>query len=100
MTDQITSNMVISAMKQIFAEHGIFARVFSNNGPKYSKYFKKLLNNGNLVTLHHLQGSPNRMVLSKDRFSLLKGGPVDWGCKIHRLHLCRSIRLPQRVSRI
>ena len=24
--------------------------------------------------------------------------PVDWGCRIHRLHLCREVRLPQRVS--
>ena len=24
--------------------------------------------------------------------------PVSWGCKIHRLHLCRWIRLPERVS--
>ena len=25
--------------------------------------------------------------------------PIDWGCRIHRLHLCRGIRpLPQRVS--
>ena len=24
--------------------------------------------------------------------------PVGWGCRIHRLHLCRGIRLPQWVS--
>ena len=26
--------------------------------------------------------------------------PVGWGCKIHRLHLCRGVRLPQQVSMI
>ena len=31
-----TSNMVISAMKQIFSEHGIPSRVVSDNGPQYS----------------------------------------------------------------
>ena len=31
-----TSNMVISAMKQIFSEHGIPSRVDSDNGPLYS----------------------------------------------------------------
>ena len=25
-------------------------------------------------------------------------GPLGWECRIHRLHLCRSVRLPQRVS--
>ena len=25
-------------------------------------------------------------------------GPVDWGCRIHRLYLCREVRLPQLVS--
>ena len=24
-------------------------------------------------------------------------GSVGWGCRIHRLHLCRGVRLPQRV---
>ena len=24
--------------------------------------------------------------------------PVGWGCRIHRLHLSREVRLPQRVS--
>ena len=24
--------------------------------------------------------------------------PVGWGCRIHRLHLCREVRLPQWVS--
>ena len=27
-------------------------------------------------------------------------GPVDCGCRIHRLHLCRAVRLPQWVSLI
>ena len=26
-------------------------------------------------------------------------GPVSWGCRIHRLHLCRRVRLHQQVSR-
>ena len=26
--------------------------------------------------------------------------PIGWGCRIHRLHLCRGVRLPQRVFRI
>ena len=26
--------------------------------------------------------------------------PVSWGCRIHRFHLCRGVRLPQQVSRI
>ena len=25
-------------------------------------------------------------------------GPVGWGCRIHQLHLCREVRLPQRVN--
>ena len=25
-------------------------------------------------------------------------GPVSWGCRIHRLHLCRGVRLFQLVS--
>ena len=25
-------------------------------------------------------------------------GPITWGCRIHRLHLCREVRLPKRVS--
>ena len=25
-------------------------------------------------------------------------GPVGWSCRIHRLHLCRGIRIPSRVS--
>ena len=25
-------------------------------------------------------------------------GPLDWGYRIHRLHLCRGVRRPQRVS--
>ena len=25
-------------------------------------------------------------------------GPVNWGCRIHWLHLCRGARLPQRFS--
>ena len=29
---------------------------------------------------------------------LFYSGPVGWGCKIHRLHLCRRVRLPQWVS--
>ena len=24
--------------------------------------------------------------------------PINWGCRIHRLHLCRGVRLPQRVA--
>ena len=28
----------------------------------------------------------------------LKAGPVGFGGKIHRLHLCRGVRIPQRVS--
>ena len=31
-------------------------------------------------------------------YFLLTVCPVDWGCRIHRLLLCRGIRLPQRVS--
>ena len=31
---------------------------------------------------------------------LRPNGPVDWGCRIHRLHLCWGVRLPQRVSGI
>ena len=30
--------------------------------------------------------------------SILVSGPVSWSCRIHRLHLCRDVRLPQRVS--
>lgn len=36
MTGLTTSNIVISAMKQIFSEHGIPTRVVSDNGPQYS----------------------------------------------------------------
>ena len=25
-------------------------------------------------------------------------GPVSWDCRIHRLHLCREVKLPQRMS--
>ena len=25
-------------------------------------------------------------------------GPVDWGCRIHRLYLCRGVTLPSQVS--
>ena len=31
---------------------------------------------------------------------LSMGDPVGWGCRIHRLHLCRRVRLPHRMSRI
>ncbi len=27
-----------------------------------------------------------------------KQTPVGWGCRIHRLHLCRGVRSPQLVS--
>ena len=27
-------------------------------------------------------------------------GPVSWGCRIHRPHICRGARHPQQVSRI
>ena len=26
--------------------------------------------------------------------------PVDWGCRIHRLHLCRVLRLPKECLNI
>ena len=29
---------------------------------------------------------------------LCDNGPVSWECRIHRLHLCRGVRPPQRVS--
>ncbi len=32
----LTSNMVISTMKQVFSKHGIPSRVVSDNGPQYS----------------------------------------------------------------
>ena len=29
---------------------------------------------------------------------MIKGGLVSWGCRIHRLHLCRGVKLPQQMS--
>ena len=31
-------------------------------------------------------------------FSFFSDYPVSWGCRIHRLHLCRGLRHPQWVS--
>ena len=49
----------------------------------------EILTQGNLfMQHHHHQGQSFQLEL----------GPVGWGCWIHRLHLERSVRLPQCVS--
>ena len=37
-------------------------------------------------------------VVSSDFSTQLYDDPVGWGCRIHWLHLCRGVRLPQRMS--
>ena len=69
------------------------------------------INNGYHMCSKLLRSSRNRTLfvsLIRSSFSLNKKkrpnhesiiyGPVGWGCRIHRLHLCRGVRHPQQVS--
>ena len=35
---------------------------------------------------------------SNDTFTFVSGGPVDWGCRIHRTPLCSGVKLSPRMS--
>ncbi|XP_030851766.1 uncharacterized protein K02A2.6-like [Strongylocentrotus purpuratus] len=56
--DQATSSAVITMMQQVFAEHGIPAKVVSDNGPQYASYqFKSFAESWGF---EHATSSPRR----------------------------------------
>ena len=62
--------------------------------------FTQLLHNWQDVTLN---SEPSFYVgcLTKVKEPILPfyiDGPVSWSCRIHQLHLCRGVRLIQRMS--
>ena len=44
------------------------------------------------------KGYSRRLILVKSNTSNSKNASYGWGCRIHRLHLCRRVKLPQWLS--
>ena len=71
-------------------------------------YFKKKKNRSLYISIfliyfEHMYNVRIRLFTPTDKSILLAmlsilTGPVSWGCRIHRLDLCRGVRLSQRVS--
>ena len=56
--DPATSNSVINTLKQIFAEHGIPAKVVSDNGPQFASY--QFMTFAESWAFEHVTSSPRR----------------------------------------
>ena len=64
--------------------------IYPTSNPQFTLCFSQILVNCSEISNYDWYPSHLHIPL------LCLLSPVGWGCRIHRLHLCRGVRLPQR----